>query len=89
MGELAPVVFDVTHSLQLPGGLGHATGGARDFHPHLARAAAAVGVDGFFVEVHPDPPNALSDATTQLFPAELDALIPQLEAVSRAIGRRA
>ncbi|MCP4900264.1 MAG: 3-deoxy-8-phosphooctulonate synthase [bacterium] len=87
MRRMAPVVFDVTHSLQLPGGLGHATGGARDFHPHLARAAAAVGVDGFFVEVHPDPSNALSDATTQLSLVEFERLVPQLLAVNSAIER--
>ncbi len=83
MRRFAPVVFDVTHSLQLPGGLGNATDGARDFHPYLARAAAAAGVDGFFIEVHPDPPHALSDATTQLTLTELDSLIPQLEQHSR------
>ena len=81
----APVFFDVTHSLQLPGGLGHATGGAREFHPFVARAAAAAGVDGFFVEVHPDPPNALSDAATQLSPGELDVLIGQLESISHLV----
>jgi len=82
--RFAPVIFDVTHSLQLPGGLGHATGGAREFHPYLARAAAGAGVDGFFVEVHPDPGHALSDATTQLGVEEFDALLGQLEAVSAA-----
>jgi len=87
--RFAPVVFDVTHSLQLPGGLGHATGGAREFHPHLARAAAAAGVDGFFIEVHSDPAAALSDATTQLSFAELDRLLPQLEAVWRAVAESA
>lgn len=86
MRALAPVIFDVTHSLQLPGGLGHATAGAREFHPYLARAAAAAGVDGFFVEVHPDPANALSDATTQLSIEEFEALVPQLEAVSNTVG---
>ena len=85
MRRLGPVIFDVTHSLQLPGGLGHATGGAREFHPHLARAAAAVGVDGFFIEVHPDPPQALSDAATQLDLGEFDRLLEQLEAVSGAV----
>ncbi len=83
MRRFAPVVFDITHSLQLPGGLGHATGGAREFHPHLARAAAAAGVDGFFVEVHPDPSKALSDATTQLGFEELERLLPQLVALDR------
>ncbi|MFV2071149.1 MAG: 3-deoxy-8-phosphooctulonate synthase [Thermoanaerobaculales bacterium] len=85
MRRLAPVIFDVTHSLQLPGGLGHATGGAREFHPHLARGAAAVGVDGFFVEVHPDPARALSDAATQLDFEEFDHLLTQLETVSGAV----
>ncbi|NOZ95757.1 MAG: 3-deoxy-8-phosphooctulonate synthase [Acidobacteria bacterium] len=83
--SFAPVIFDVTHSLQLPGGLGHATAGARQFHQHLARAAAAVGVDGFFVEVHPDPGRALSDATTQLSLEELDVLVGQLERVTAAV----
>jgi len=86
MRREAPVIFDVTHSLQLPGGLGHATGGAREFDPYLARAAAAVGVDGFFVEVHPDPPRALSDATTQLELKEFDDLIGQLERVRSAVS---
>ena len=85
MRGFAPVVFDATHSLQLPGGLGHATGGAREFHPYLARAAAGAGVDGFFIEVHPNPPEALSDATTQLSFDEFDRLIGQLEAVSAAV----
>jgi 2-dehydro-3-deoxyphosphooctonate aldolase (KDO 8-P synthase) len=83
--RFAPVVFDATHSLQLPGGLGNATGGAREFHPYLARAAAGAGVDGFFVEVHPNPPEALSDATTQLEVDEFDRLVAQLEAVSSAV----
>jgi 2-dehydro-3-deoxyphosphooctonate aldolase (KDO 8-P synthase) len=82
--RFAPVVFDVTHSLQLPGGLGHATGGAREFHPYLARAAAAAGVDGFFVEVHPSPRDALSDAATQLSIEEFDALVERLEPIVAA-----
>ena len=85
MRGFAPVVFDATHSLQLPGGLGNATGGAREFHPYLARAAAGAGVDGFFIEVHPNPPEALSDATTQLSYDEFDRLIGQLEAVSASV----
>ena len=85
MRGFAPVVFDATHSLQLPGGLGHATGGAREFHSCLARAAAGAGVDGFFIEVHPNPPEALSDATTQLSFDEFDRLIGQLEVVSAAV----
>lgn len=85
MRTFAPVVFDATHSLQLPGGLGHATGGAREFHPYLARAAAGAGVDGFFIEVHPDPSKALSDATTQLSFDEFERLIGQLEAISAVV----
>ena len=61
-----PVVYDATHSLQLPGGLGTETGGAREYAPALARAAAAVGVDGYFFEVHDDPARAKSDRATQL-----------------------
>jgi 2-dehydro-3-deoxyphosphooctonate aldolase (KDO 8-P synthase) len=56
-----PVVFDATHSVQLPGGLGHASGGQREFILPLARAAAAVGIDALFLEVHPEPAKALSD----------------------------
>ena len=61
-----PVIYDATHSLQLPGGLGKETGGAREYAPALARAAAAVGVDGYFFEVHDDPARAKSDRATQL-----------------------
>ncbi len=84
MRRFAPVVFDVTHSLQLPGGLGHATGGAREFALHLARGAVAAGVDAIFVEVHDDPSNALSDAPTQLSPHEFRILVKQVLAVRRA-----
>lgn len=86
MRQFAPVVFDATHSLQLPGGLGHATGGAKEFHPYLTRAAAAVGVDGIFVEVHPSPAEALSDATTQLDPSEFETLVTQVTAISSALS---
>lgn len=84
MRRVAPVVFDVTHSLQLPGGLGHATGGAREYHLHLARAAVAAGVDALFVEVHPDPPHALSDASTQLSLPEFRTLLAHVSAVRAA-----
>jgi 2-dehydro-3-deoxyphosphooctonate aldolase (KDO 8-P synthase) len=67
MRELGvPVVFDATHSVQLPGGLGHASGGQRQFVQPLARAAAAIGIDALFLEVHPDPENALSDGPNSL-----------------------
>ncbi len=61
MRQYAPVVFDVTHSIQRPGGLGGKSGGDRQFAPYLAKAAAAAGVDGFFIETHPQPEKALSD----------------------------
>jgi 2-dehydro-3-deoxyphosphooctonate aldolase (KDO 8-P synthase) len=61
MRAYAPVVFDATHSVQLPGGQGSASGGQREFVPVLARAAVAVGVSGVFMETHPDPAKALSD----------------------------
>ncbi len=61
-----PVIFDGTHSLQLPGGAGTSSGGRREFIPHLTRAASAVGIDGLFLEVHPEPEKGLSDAATML-----------------------
>ncbi|MGA0833208.1 MAG: 3-deoxy-8-phosphooctulonate synthase, partial [Candidatus Kapaibacteriota bacterium] len=64
-GSGFPVIFDATHSVQQPS-LGSASGGSPQFIPALARAAAAVGIDGLFIETHPDPPSALSDAATQL-----------------------
>lgn len=73
-----PVIFDVTHSLQIPGGLGTSTDGSSEFIPHLASAAAAVGIDGMFVEVHPDPIKAMSDAMNSL---KLDYLSEFLERV--------
>lgn len=76
MRELGyPVVFDATHSLQLPGGLGHASGGERKFIPYLARAGVAVGVDALFMEVHEDPDRALSDGPNSLPLAEFEALL--------------
>ncbi len=85
MRRFAPVVFDVTHALQLPGGLGHATGGAKEFHLHLARGAVAAGVDAVFAEVHDDPARALSDAPTQLSPDEFRVLVKQALAVRLAV----
>lgn len=61
-----PVIFDATHSVQKPGGLGKSTGGNRDYVPHLINAALAVGVDGIFAEIHPDPDVAFSDSANQL-----------------------
>jgi 2-dehydro-3-deoxyphosphooctonate aldolase (KDO 8-P synthase) len=72
----APVVFDATHSVQLPGGQGKASGGQREFVPVLARAAVAVGIAGLFMETHPDPEHALSDGPNAW---PLDRLEPLLE----------
>ncbi len=79
-----PVVFDATHSVQLPGGAGTASGGQREFVAPLARAAAGAGIDALFVEVHPDPPTAKSDRETQLPLRELPALVKQVLAVDAA-----
>jgi len=64
MRRYAPVIYDATHSLQMPSASNGVTGGAREFIPSLLRAAVAVGVDGIFMETHPDPPNAFSDSAT-------------------------
>lgn len=66
MRQFSPVIFDVTHSVQQPGGAGGTSGGQREFAPYLARAAAAVGVDGFFIETHPNPAKALSDGPNMI-----------------------
>ena len=66
MRQYSPVIFDVTHSVQQPGGAGGSSGGQKEFAPFLARAAAAAGVDGFFIETHPDPKNALSDGPNMI-----------------------
>jgi 2-dehydro-3-deoxyphosphooctonate aldolase (KDO 8-P synthase) len=79
-GSGYPVVFDVTHSVQLPGGLGDATDGQAEYIEHLARAGVACGVDGLFMEVHDNPPMAMSDATTQF---ALEKLEPLLETLLR------
>jgi len=73
-----PVVFDATHSVQRPGGAGKQSGGDRAAIPVLARAAVAVGVDALFMEVHPDPERALSDASTQYPLSEVETLLRQL-----------
>lgn len=80
-----PVVFDATHSVQLPGGAGAASGGQREFVPALARAAAAVGIDALFLEVHEDPDRALSDAATSWPLARLGELLDSVRAVDEAL----
>lgn len=81
-----PVVFDATHSVQRPGGLGDASGGAREYVPHLMRAAVAVGVDALFLEVHPDPAAALCDAASMLNLADLPNALSDVVQIRRALG---
>ncbi|MCB1145589.1 MAG: 3-deoxy-8-phosphooctulonate synthase [Leptospiraceae bacterium] len=83
----ARVVFDATHSTQLPGG-GQISGGQREMAFPLARAATAVGVDGFFMEVHPNPPQAKSDSTNQLFLSDLDSIIASLVRIDEIVKNR-
>jgi 2-dehydro-3-deoxyphosphooctonate aldolase (KDO 8-P synthase) len=90
LGEIGvPVVFDATHSVQLPGGAGSASGGQREFVPALARAAVAVGVDAVFLEVHEDPSRALSDGATSWPLDELPGLLAALRAIDAAWRRQA
>ena len=77
----SPVVYDITHSMQKPGGEGKQTGGTPQFARPLARAAAAAGADGFFMEVHDNPPSALSDRTTQIRPEVAKAIIQDVLAI--------
>jgi 2-dehydro-3-deoxyphosphooctonate aldolase (KDO 8-P synthase) len=81
----APVVFDATHSVQLPGGLGQSSGGQREFVPVLARAAVAAGIAGLFIETHPDPDNALSDGPNAVPLKRMAALLDQLVALDRVV----
>ena len=81
----APVVFDATHSVQLPGGQGSSSGGQREFVPVLARAAVAVGVAGVFMETHPDPANALSDGPNAVPLKHMKALLEQLVSIDRVV----
>lgn len=80
-----PVIFDVTHSLQLPGGQGQSSGGQPQFIPHLARAGVAAGVDGLFMEVHDNPAKALSDGPNALDLALLKPLLRQLVKLRAAL----
>ena len=79
MRSFSPVIFDVTHSVQQPGGAGGSSGGQREFAPYLARAAAASGIDGFFIETHPDPSKALSDGPNMIPLAEMDSFLKMLK----------
>ena len=81
----APVVFDATHSVQLPGGQGSSSGGQREFVPVLARAAVAVGISGLFMETHPDPANALSDGPNAVPLNRMKELLESLVAIDDVI----
>jgi 2-dehydro-3-deoxyphosphooctonate aldolase (KDO 8-P synthase) len=83
-----PVVFDATHSVQLPGGAGTKSAGERMFIPYLAKAAAAVGADGIFLEVHAQPDKAKCDGPNMLKINQLKELIIQLKAISSAVGEK-
>jgi 2-dehydro-3-deoxyphosphooctonate aldolase (KDO 8-P synthase) len=80
-----PVVFDATHSVQLPGGKGSASGGQREFVPVLARAAVGAGIAGLFMETHPDPDKALSDGPNAWPLGRMEALLTTLKALDRAV----
>lgn len=80
MREFAPVIMDVTHSVQQPGGAGGSSGGQREFTIHMAKAAASVGVDGFFIETHPDPSKALSDGPNMVPLQQLGLFLEQVKA---------
>jgi 2-dehydro-3-deoxyphosphooctonate aldolase (KDO 8-P synthase) len=78
-----PVVFDATHSVQLPGGAGTASAGEREFVPHLARAAVATGCDALFMEIHPDPDHAPSDGPNMLRLEDLSTVLNQVIQIDR------
>ena len=79
MRQFTPVIFDVTHSVQQPGGKGGSSGGQREFAPFLARAAAATGVDGFFIETHPVPEKALSDGPNMIHLHNMEAFLTMIK----------
>ncbi len=83
-----PVIFDATHSVQLPGAQGTASGGEREFAPYLARAAVAVGVDGIFMEVHPSPDSALCDGPNMIPLSEVERLLEELLKIREALVAR-
>ena len=81
-----PVVFDATHSVQQPSSQAGVTGGNREMVPHLIRAAAAVGIDGLFLEVHPQPEKAISDAANQVRLSEVEQILKQALAIEEALN---
>ena len=80
-----PIVFDSTHSVQQPGGMGEKSGGQREFVPYLARAAIAVGVGAIFMETHEDPDNAPSDGTNMVPLSEVKALLKKLTEIDKLV----
>jgi 2-dehydro-3-deoxyphosphooctonate aldolase (KDO 8-P synthase) len=80
-----PVIFDITHSLQLPGGKGQSSGGQREFAGPLTRAAVAVGVDGLFLEVHPEPEKALCDGPNMIRLDEVEKLLKIVKVLDELI----
>jgi len=83
-----PVVFDATHSVQLPGGMGNRSGGEREFVPTLARAAVAVGIAGLFMETHPDPEKAMSDGPNSWPLDQMEVLLSELKELDSIAKRR-
>ena len=79
-----PVCYDATHSIQMPTSMGNISGGQREYIPHLTRAAAATGIDAMFMEIHDDPPNALSDANTVLDIKYFEVVLAQAKAIHDA-----
>jgi 2-dehydro-3-deoxyphosphooctonate aldolase (KDO 8-P synthase) len=80
-----PVIYDGTHSVQLPGGAGASSGGQREMVPYLTRAAVAGGIDGLFLEVHPDPDHALCDGPNSLRLDTLPALLRTVKEIDRIV----
>ena len=83
-----PVIYDATHSVQLPGSLGHATGGQRQYVIPLSRAAVAIGVAGLFLETHPHPDKALSDGPNSIALKDLSTLKKQMAAIDSVVKRK-
>jgi len=81
-----PVVFDCTHAVQKPGGLGGSSGGNRDYVPGMARAGSALGISSFFLEVHPDPDNAPSDGPNMLRLDDFEKVVADIVAISKVVG---
>ena len=83
----APIIFDATHSVAMPGGLGDASGGDRTMVPYLARAAIAVGVAGLFLETHQDPDNAPCDGPNMVYLKDMKPMLEQLLEIDRVVKR--